>query len=109
MGVVKMYRFNGNRYLTKGIKAEIPLDLQLILWFLLDEQIKSGLELDYLQVFALSPYPKDGAVYQKIVHSQEIPPRKREKILNVFDKPISEKIYIIDSLEYVTMLIASEY
>lgn len=104
-----MAKFTGNRYMTKGIQNEIPLELQLILWFMIDENIKKGLKMDYLQVFTLSPYHKDSNVYQKIIHSQEVPRRKIEKILNVFEKSISAKIFVIDNESYVTMLFNHEY
>ena len=104
-----MYKFNGARYLTRGIQAEIPLALQSILWFMVDDNIKKGLPMDYLQIFKLMPYHKDGTVYQKIIHSQEIPQREKTAIINVIDKPISEKIYIIDDLQNITMLLADEY
>ena len=104
-----MYKFDGNRYMTKGIQNEIPLELQIILWFLIDDNLKKSLAMDYLQIFTLSPYHKDGTVYQKIIHSQEVPKRQCEKILNVFEKPISAKIYVIDDVSHSTMLFNHEY
>ena len=104
-----MYKFNGNRYMTKGIQDEIPAELQLILWFMIDDNIKQGLKMDYLQVFTLAPFYKDGNIYQKIIHNQEIPRRKKEKILNVFEKAITTKIFVIDDIDHITMLLADEY
>ena len=109
MGVVNMYRFNGNRYLTKGIQNEIPLELQIILWFMIDDNIKKSLKMDYLQIFELSPYYKNDKIYQKIIHHQEVPKRKSEKILNIFEKPITAKIYVIDDSSHCTMLFNHEY
>ena len=103
------YKFNGTRYMTSGIQADIPAELQLILWYMIDENIKQGLKMDYLQVFRLSPYNKENNVYQKIIHSQEVPNRKREKILNVFGETVTAKIFVIDDVEHITMLLADEY
>ena len=44
--------FQNQRYLTAGVNAEIPLELQLFLWSCID-QLPS--ERDYLQVFQLEP------------------------------------------------------
>ena len=104
-----MYKFDGSRYLTKGIQNEIPLELQIILWFMIDDNIKNSLNMDYLQIFELLPYYKDDKIYQKIIHSQEVPKRKSEKILNIFEKPITAKIYVIDDSSHCTMLFNHEY
>ena len=103
------YKFNGKRYMTSGIQSDIPAELQLILWYMIDENIKQGLQMDYLQVFRLSPYHKENNVYQKIIHSQEVPNRNREKILNVFGEAVTAKIFVIDDVEHITMLLADEY
>jgi len=93
--------FINQRYLTKGVQAEIPLELQLFMW----ECINAIPEpKDYLQVFHLSI--SDGK--QKIIHKQEQPPFRREYLIPT-DKPITAKVYIIDSDEYSTMLLAEEY
>ncbi len=54
--------FKNARYATRGINAEIPLALQLILWKMIDEMEVA--QKDYLQVFTLSS--ENGE--QKIVH-----------------------------------------
>lgn len=104
-----MYKFNGTKYMTRGIQAEIPFELQTIIWFMIEDNIKQGLKMDYLQVFTLSPFYKDGNTYQKIIHNQEVPRRKKEKVLNVFEKAISAKIFVIDDVDHITMLLAEEY
>lgn len=45
--------FNNQRYLTRGVQAEIPLELQLFMWSCID-----GLpeERDYFQVFRLENF-----------------------------------------------------
>ena len=90
-----------NRYLTKGVQSEIPIELQLFMWDCLST-IKG--EKDYLQIFRLSV--SDGL--QKIVHEQEVPEFKAEYILRV-TQPIDQKVYIIDDGDHCTMLLAEEY
>ena len=78
--------FTNERYLTRGINAEIPPITQLLLWELIDERNVIGAELDYLQVFRLE---RDGK-QQKIIHSQEQPPYERETFL-IGPEPIFAK------------------
>lgn len=93
--------FSNQRYLTRGVQAEIPFELQLFMW----ECINTIPEpKDYLQVFHLSI----SGGKQKIIHKQEQPSFKREYLIPT-DKPITTKVYIIDSDEYSTMLLAEEY
>ena len=95
--------FTNQRYLTRGIEAEISPVTQLMLWELIDELNAIGAELDYLQVFRLEP---DGR-QQKIIHSQEQPPF--EQVVHLIGPPpVTAKIYIIDDGEYSTMMLAEE-
>ena len=103
------YKFNGDRYMTKGIQAEIPFDIQTVIWLLINENVKKGLKMDYLQVFNLSPCYKDGIMYQRLIHSQEVPKRKKELTLYMVDKAITAKIFVIDDIDHITMLLADEY
>lgn len=93
--------FNNHRYLTKGVQSEIPLELQLFMWSCID-----GLpeECDYFQVFRLENI--DGI--QKITHFSEQPTYRREYLIPTCNT-ITSKVYIIDSKEYSTMLLAEEY
>lgn len=93
--------FNNQRYLTKGVQAEIPLELQIFMWECIDKLPK---ERDYFQVFRLENY--NGI--QKITHFSEQPEYHREYFIPA-DNPIITKVYIIDSDEYSTMLLAEEY
>ena len=92
--------FNNQRYITRGIDAEIPFELQVFMW----ESISLISEPDYLQIFKLEPF----GTMQRITHEQEQPPFRREYLIPT-DKPITQKVYIIDSDTYSTMLLASEY
>ena len=94
--------FNNQRYLTRGVEAEIPLALQLFLWSCIDRLPE---ERDYFQVFRLEPL---GETMQRITHESEQPAYKKVYLIPS-DKPITEKLYVIDSDDYSTMLLASEY
>ena len=93
--------FNNQRYLTRGIQSEVPLELQLFMWSCI-----GGLpeERDYFQVFKLENL--NGI--QKIIHFSEQPEYRKEYIIPI-DNPITTKVYIIDSDTYSTMLLAEEY
>ncbi len=93
--------FNNQRYLTKGVQLEIPIELQLFMWSCID---RLPPERDYLQVFNLS---KIGNL-QRISHSSEQPEYHMEYLIPC-DNPVIAKVYIIDSEEYSTMLLASKY
>ena len=93
--------FDKERYLTRGIQAEIPFEIQLIMWECIEKL--PGLK-DYLQVFKLSVL--DGK--QIIVHEQEQPEYRKEYRLNT-GTSITQKVYVIDDGDYSTMLLAEEY
>ena len=101
--------FTSARYLTQGVATTVPADLQPMLWDLLDAKRRQGVKLDYLQVFELSIECAFGEVFQKIVHRQEVPPFSETYYYREIAEPINAKVWIIDSDEYVTMLLASEY
>lgn len=90
------------RYLTRGVDAEIPLALQMFLWNCVDCMPEPK---DYLQVFQLNEW--DGM--QKIKHFSEVPEYHKEYLLKTEAHPITQKIYVIDSEAYCTMLLAEEY
>ncbi len=93
--------FDNQRYLTRGVHSEIPIELQLFMWACIDSLPS---ERDYFQVFKL----KNLNGIQKITHFSEQPEYHKEYMIPM-DKPITAKVYIIDSDEYSTMLLAEEY
>ncbi len=93
--------FDNSRYLTCGVDSTIPLELQLFLWECVDRLPEPK---DYLQVFELSP----SGTMQSIVHSSG-QPKYRKVYMIPSDRPITEKLYIIDDGDHSTMLLASEY
>lgn len=93
--------FQNKRFLTKGVQAEIPIELQLFLWNCIDNLPE---ERDYFQVFALKEI--DGK--QHIHHFSEQPEYSKEYQIST-EKPITAKIYVIDDTDHSTMLLAEEY
>lgn len=94
--------FTGQRYLTRGVQSEIPVELQLFMWALITQLPEPK---DYLQVFRLS-VSDDGT--QHIIHEQEVPAYSREYDVQT-DNPVSAKVYVIDDGDHCTMLLAEEY
>ncbi|MDE5582823.1 MAG: DUF960 domain-containing protein [Ruminococcus sp.] len=93
--------FNNQRYLTRGIDAEIPFEIQFFLWDCIDRMPEPK---DYFQIFEL----KNLGGMQHIIHSSEQPKYKMNYFIPT-DKAVTAKIYVIDSEEYSTMLLAEEY
>ena len=94
------------RYMTRMIAEVVHVEIQKILWDLIDEQRKNDLELDYLQVFELtSEHGK-----QHIIHLQEVPERSVRRVFQLkYTTPINQTIWCIDSDEYQMMLFPSDY
>ncbi len=92
---------NNKRYLTCGVDSTIPLELQLFLWECVDSMPTSK---DYLQVFDLEQV----GCMQSITHRSEEPEYRKVYLLPT-EKPIVEKVYIIDDGDHSTMLLAEEY
>lgn len=92
-----------NRYMTRNIVEEIPVEINILLWNLID---KLNIEKDYLQIFELNPI-EEGIV--EIIHKQEVP--EYEASIYIHNELIKEnkKIYAIDSVEYSTLMFSYEY
>ncbi|MDE5583584.1 MAG: DUF960 domain-containing protein [Ruminococcus sp.] len=93
--------FDNQRYITRGIDFEIPFELQFFMWECIDRMPEPK---DYFQVFELN----DLGGMQRIIHFSEQP----EYRMNYFiptNKAVTAKIYVIDSEDYSTMLLANEY
>ena len=97
-----MFEKNKGRYLTGGVSAEIPTELQIFMWSAIDRMPEPK---DYLQVFRLTV--ENGL--QVIHHSSEQPEFEMTYILAAADTKITQKIYVIDDGEHCTMLLAEEY
>ena len=94
--------FNNQKFLTRGVMAEIPSWLTNLMWHMvLTMEVE---EKDYLQVFRLTKTPTG----QHIVREQEQPLYRYE--LDVpCDDAINAKVFVIDDLTHSTMLLAEEY
>lgn len=100
--------FDSQRHLTKGINANIGIDLQMLMWAMIDSQKSQGKKMDYLQVFELSRVRMDDKLVQKVIQKQEVPLRKEEGLYTI-EEPVSIKVWIIDSGAYCMMLLPEEY
>ena len=93
--------FQNKRFLTGGVQAEIPMELQLFLWHCIDNLPE---ERDYFQVFALKEI--DGK--QHIHHFSEQPEYSKEYTIDLAN-PVNQMVYVIDGTDHSTMLLAEEY
>ena len=93
--------FDNQRYLTKGVNETIPFELQAFMWDCIDRMPEPK---DYFQVFEL----EDIGNMQHIVHFSEQPEYRMNYFIPVL-KAVTAKVYVIDSEEYSTMLLAEEY
>lgn len=98
-----------NRYITRGINADVDIRLQILMWGLIDKlKENKSFQLDYLQVFNIC---KNGCKIF-VEHAQEMPEYKKlYEIKNMgdidFDKKL--KLFVIDDVDHSTMLLAQEY
>ena len=97
-----MFEESKPRYLTRGIDAEIPLELQMFIWEVVDRMPEPK---DYLQAFRLTE--QNG--WPIIHHTAEQPEYEMTYILPTMTKAVTAKVYIIDDCDHCTMLLAEEY
>lgn len=103
------------RYETKRINAELPLEYRAFLWMLISRlQNSKVVSMDYLQIFEFSYYKEKDGYMQVITHQQEQPEYQADYKISLaettFEKqPIQGKVYCIDDGEQCTMLWAEEY
>lgn len=95
--------FDKARYLTRGIQARIPVEIQLVMWGMIGDI--SNEKRDYLQVFNLTW--NNGKLIIK--HSQEVPMYESTVTFDSTHTNGEEKIFVIDDGDYSTMLLAEEY
>lgn len=101
-------KFDGQKFITKGVSETIPLEIQHILFTSLDLMKEKAEELDYLQVFELETIVQDGVFVLHIQHEQEVPECNMDYIVPT-KNDVHCKVFIIDDEQYVTMLLAEEY
>ena len=97
-----------NRYITNGVRRELPIEVILLIYNEIDELISSKKELDYLQVFNISVIDRDSGLIE-IEHSQEVLLYKKTMFIN--NKEVKEdiKIFVLDEEVHSVMLLSSEY
>jgi ArsR family metal-binding transcriptional regulator len=98
--------FDKLKFVTAGVNAKIPNDLQLLLWSLIDAMKVDKKE--YLQVFKITSIYEEGVYNLNIIHSQEEPNYVKEHAM-IMSILINEKLYVIDDDPHSTMLLADEY
>lgn len=104
-----MFEKGNQRFLTPGIKEGVPLEVQLLLWQLIDA---SDGQMDYLQIFEL--HKDNHANKLIIIHRQEEPEQQRKVSfqLGKYAKEfpvIPNKIWVIDDGDHQTMLLPEEH
>ena len=100
--------FDGPKYKTSGVENYVPEEVQLAIWSFIESRRNQKIPLDYLQVFNLRPIQKEGLTFQLIECQQEVP-EYRDVITVVCDKPITDKLYLIDDRSHCTLLRSNEY
>ena len=96
-----------SRYITKGINEIVDIRLQIFMWRAIDNLNDKVEKVDYLQVFEIEK--EYGTI--TINHRQEVPKYNEEHIIELCDIEVvgKIKIFVIDSGDYSTMLLAEEY
>lgn len=103
----KKWLFSAPKYITPGVQ-NVPEEVQMAIWNYIASRRTHQVPLDYLQVFALRPIQKEGLNFQLIECRQEVPEYRDEMIVSC-EKPVFDKIFVIDDVDHVTMLLANEY
>ncbi|WP_238917087.1 DUF960 family protein [Clostridium sp. YIM B02555] len=96
-----------NRHVSRGVNSVIDIRLQLIMWNLIDE-LKQKIEVDYLRIFRISKEDNKKII---IEHEQEVLKYKEKYSIELSDIEITGviKIYVIDSIDYATIILAEGY
>lgn len=102
-----------NRYITRGINESIPLEIQILIWDMVNlRDHHCTKETDYLHIFRL----KQDDIALDIIHEQEKPAFKLETHYINYknnEKALPNKVYVIreDDVDafYYVMLLPEEY
>lgn len=104
----KKWLFNGPKFKTSGVDHYVPEEVQLAIWSYIESRRDHKIPLDYFQAFNLKPSKKDGVKVQLIECHQEVP-EHRDELSVICEEPIYEKLFLIDDVDHVTLLLAKEY
>lgn len=75
-GGIAMFEKEGQRFLAPGIKEDVPLKVQLLLWHLIDD---SDWQRDDLQIFELY---KDNHTNKRIIIVKKTQNRNKKSVFN---------------------------
>lgn len=101
-----MFERDKPRYATQQIASNVSVEIQGILWKVMDSRRNNQEPLDYLQVFHLQ---RIGDM-QMITNKQEQPQIKMEFYLKLKEsQSIDTIIWIIDDGSHCTMLFPNDY
>lgn len=106
-----MFKSKENRYITRGVNEDVPKEIQLYCWQLIDKKAaKTEMKLDYLQIFELNRDNQRQAM--EVIHRQEQPffiNYHKIKITEALADFQIEKLWVIDDSVNQTMLLPEEY
>lgn len=101
-----MFEKNKPRYATRQIASNVNVEIQDLLWRIMDSRRNNRETLDYLQVFHLQ---RIGDI-QMITNKQEQPPMEMVVRLDLkVSQPIDKTIWIIDDGSHCIMLFPNDY
>ncbi len=95
--------FKNNCYLTSGVIDELELEIQILLWEMIEALDEPK---DFLQVFEVTKLA-DGK--SKIEHWQEDPEYYSELIIDFIPEKDHLEISVIDYGDYSMMLLSDDY
>ncbi|MBL1224214.1 DUF960 family protein [Enterococcus sp. BWR-S5] len=106
-----MFKTKENRYITRGVNEQVPKEIQLYCWQLIDKKVSEAeIKLDYLQIFEFNRDNQRQAI--EIVHRQEQPffiSYHEVKITEALSEFQVNKLWVIDDSVNQTMLLPEEY
>lgn len=92
---------------TWGVKDKVNPIIEYIIWSMMDEARKSGLEMDWMQIFKLKTVrtrSKDRLLL-KITHIQEDPAYESRFSLSIEpEEALDGTIWVMDDLTHATMM-----
>ncbi len=101
-----MFEKEKPRYATRQIASNVSVEIQVLLWTIIDNQRNNQEPLDYLQMFHLQRISD----MQMITNKQEQPPMEMVVRLDLKEsQPIDTTIWIIDDGSHCIMLFPNEY
>lgn len=106
-----MFLFSSERTTTPLIQEKVSIEIQMILWGLIEERKKFYSDLEFLQQFELSVVlNNEGNYIQRINHKQENPFYEKCFYFQLTTSEFfSGTVWIIDNECYSTMLFPKEY